>query len=370
MKLNRSQSVVDYKLFSRFEHLRQKLLADKPRELLDKPLAFWTVPNDRRLPLAFMGRSIYDILSTPFEDLYATAGVGQKKIAGLVDLLARVSSMHMPDELLPDGPPSSKKAGHEALPGDPGFDASTVSEQNWEQWRAAVSRHGLEQETLGRFASSLQDLPRVVWYTPLETYINRSLSEIRSLKTHGEKRVRVIVEIFGALHRLLGSGTPVDYLTVQIRPKFIGPLEAWIADVLERSSVPDAGEIRRSFVEPIMDQVRIDAGDQIARLAEGRLGLSGRGSTVKQAAKRMGLTRARVYQLLNDVGAILHVRWPEALPMVNELRAKLQAEADPKQLELFNASMELFFPQRRRGGSAASNGHYAGLESGNQRQAG
>src|SRR5688500_5126482 len=100
MKLNRTQSVVDYKLLARFETVRDKLLAEKPAHCLDRPLAFWTVPNDRRLPLAFMGRSIRNILTTPFEELFATAGVGQKKIAGLIELLNRVVTAKMPEDPL------------------------------------------------------------------------------------------------------------------------------------------------------------------------------------------------------------------------------------------------------------------------------
>lgn len=370
MKLNRTHSVIDYKLYSRFDHLRQKLLADKPRELLDKPLAFWTVPNDRRLPLAFMGRSIYDLLTTPFEELYSTAGVGQKKIAGLVDLLTRVSTLQTPDDMLQPAT-NHRKAAPIALPGDPDFDPATVSESSFEQWRASVARFGLEKECLGRFASSLQDLPRVVWSTPLETYIPLSLAEIRALKTHGEKRVRVVVEIFGALHRILGSGPPVEYLSTRIRPKFIGPLEAWVLDALQRPLIPDPNEIRRSWIEPIMQQVRIDAGDQIARLTEGRLGLSGKGSSVRDAAKKLRLTRARVYQLLNDVNAILSVRWPEGQPLGELLRTRIQIEAEDRHAyEQFFTGMDLFFPQRRRIGSLASNGHHAGLELAGQRQAG
>src|SRR5688572_3895583 len=116
MKLNRSQSVVDYKLYSRFEHLRKKLQAEKPRDVLDKPLAFWTVPNDRRLPLAFMGRSIHDLLTTPFAELYATPGVGQKKIAGLVDLLTRVAHTQTSDEMLQAAPSRKGASAAEALP--------------------------------------------------------------------------------------------------------------------------------------------------------------------------------------------------------------------------------------------------------------
>jgi hypothetical protein len=260
-------------------------------------------------------------------------------------------------------PPAAKKAAPPPLPGDPGFDPATVSESDWERWRAAVIRHGLEHEVLGLFASSLQELPRVVWSAPLSKYTEHSLTDIRHLKTHGEKRVRVVVEIFGALHRILGTGQPVGYLTTRIRPKFIAPLESWMLEALERPLLPEPDEIRRSFVEPIMKQVRIDAGDPIYRLAEGRLGLSGKNSSVKQAAKKLGLTRARVYQLLNEVAAILQVRWPEGAALVGELRTRVQTEAMSHQdMELFHTACELFYPQRRKLVSAHVNGNgYADL---------
>jgi hypothetical protein len=370
MKLNRTQSVDDYKLYSRFEHVRDKLLADKPPEWLDKPLAFWTMPNDRRLPLVFMGRTLRDLLNTPFEELYATPGVGQKKIGGMIDLLGRVASTKLPEEE-PAAAAPAKKSTSAALPGDPGFDPATVSESDWQRWRAAVARHGLEHEVLGRFAASLQDLPRVVWDTPLASYIDLSLTEIRRLKTHGEKRVRVVVEIFGSLHRILAHGQPVSYLTVRIRPAFISPVESWVLDALQASEVPSPGEFRRHFIEPIMKQVRIDAGEQIYRLAEGRLGLGGKHASVKQAAKKLGLTRARVYQLLNEVNAILQVRWPEASALVGELRSRVEREAeDQAEMDLFYAACDLFFPSRRKLASLNNGSVFQTVSFSRQRTAG
>jgi hypothetical protein len=170
---------------------------------------------------------------------------------------------------------------------------------------------------------------------------------------------------------MLGSGAPAEHLSARIRPKFIAPLETWLLDALQRSSIPDPNELRRSWIEPIMQQVRIDAGDQIARLTEGRLGLSGKGYSVRDAAKRLRLTRARVYQLLNDVSAILTVRWPEAQVLSELLRNRVQLEAeDRQQYEQFFTAMDLFFPQRRRVGSLMSNGHHGGADLAHQRQAG
>ena len=67
----------------------------------------------------------------------------------------------------------------------------------------------------------------------------------------------------------------------------------------------------------------------------------------------MGLTRARVYQLLNEINDILTVRWPLGRHQVYELREKFQNEArqmdPPPNLEQFLAAVELFYPGSRRG---------------------
>ena len=41
-------------------------------------------------------------------------------------------------------------------------------------------------------------MTRVIWNTPLGAYTHFTLGEIRAMKTHGEKRVRAILEVFHA----------------------------------------------------------------------------------------------------------------------------------------------------------------------------
>src|SRR4029079_13306754 len=89
-------SAEDYKIVSNFQALRKQLLEDKYSDRLEKPLAYWALPNDRRLPLAFLGRTIRDLLAPPFEELSATPGIGQKKISSLVKLLSRATKDHPP----------------------------------------------------------------------------------------------------------------------------------------------------------------------------------------------------------------------------------------------------------------------------------
>ena len=59
---------------------------------------------------------------------------------------------------------------------------------------AAVPRGGLARQPLGRFAVTLRDLPAKLWQTPLSTYADLTLDELYQRKTHGKKRIAVVVD--------------------------------------------------------------------------------------------------------------------------------------------------------------------------------
>ena len=61
----------------------------------------------------------------------------------------------------------------------------------------------------------------------------------------------------------------------------------------------------------MINQIKIDLGDQVAGLAAARLCLDENSPSVKQQAETIGVTRARVYQLLEDCAKVMDVRWPE-----------------------------------------------------------
>ncbi|MBX9789896.1 MAG: hypothetical protein K2Y37_13345 [Pirellulales bacterium] len=350
MHLNRTSSIAEFRLNSRFGELRDQLSNERFACRLEKPLAYWALPKDRRLPLAFMGRTVHDLLSTPFEDLLATPGVGEKKIQSLLDLLDRVAVDPCPgDDELPATSPIQPPvpATSTTTDGDI-FNAVAVSEVMWSLWRQAVERYGLGHESLGRFAPSLERLPRVLWHTPLSTYSHLTLAEIRGLKTHGEKRVAAVLEVFHELYQVLSRLGPPGHLSVRIVPRVANAIEEWLLATLERPELPSSSELFDHVVLPLVDQVRIDAGAPIAHLVEERLGIVGDGSSVRQTASNLGLTRARIYQLLADVGEIVSVRWPEGQYLVGHLVERLhqQHEDDPMHGRLL-AAMELFFPGHR-----------------------
>jgi hypothetical protein len=343
----KASSAEEFQIITGFESVKRTLLAERFADRLQKPLAYWALPNDRRLPLAFLGRTLGELLHTPFEQLSATPGIGQKKIVSLVKLLQRATS-DLPPMVpfgLEEATPTSEPRAVADAPTQ--FDPALVSEALWAKWRDTVRRHGIGQEKLGRLAPTLQNLPTVIWHTPLNKYINYSVSEIRQLRTHGEKRVRAVLEIFHALHDALSGARQPEHLSLRLSPKFVPPLEEWIADVLDNPGVPTTEEFREQLVQPLVEQLRIDAGDQVYQLAISRLGLQGPACSVRQLARRLGVTRARVYQLLDDCSKIFEVRWATGKMQLDALATKFASEGvQPEKLVLFEALRELLYPSR------------------------
>ena len=354
MKLGKRISVEELQILGRFEQLREILLADQYSKHLDRPLACWVLPTDRRLPMVFLDRTLRDLLNTPFEQLRASRGVGQKKLRAFLVLLAR-ASRSSPTELAEQH--TAMTVGGEkppaALAAPGGFDPTAVSEVVWTQWRATVVKWKLEAEALGRFASSLEGMPRVIRNTPLSTYAELALEEIHRMKTHGEKRVQAILEVFYNIHVLLAGKSPHEHLVIRLVPRLVDRAENWLSCRLRAAGMPDEHEILDDFIDPLLSQIRIDTSRQISRLAEARLALHGPVVSVRRLARRMGLTRARVYQLLDEINDVMTVRWPTGRHQVYELRDKFAAECDclddPPNLEQFHAAIELFYPGSRRG---------------------
>lgn len=356
MNSTNNSPVESLKISSEFRRLRDTLLQAEFAERLSRPLAYWALPNDRRLPLAFLGRTLDDLLNTPFDDLAATPGIGQKKIGTLIELLARAAKKHPPG-VAPIESSASKKPDERSSRAAGAFDPSTVSEALWEQWRDTVRRHDVGDERLGRLAPTLQSLPTVIWKTPLSEYADYTVAEIRQMKTHGEKRIRTILQVFHAVHQALAHAPLQGHLTLRLFPKFVVLINRRIAAAIDNDAVPSRAELKDQIVLPLLDQLRIDVGPAVAKLAEGRLGVAGEPQPVRHQSRRLGVTRARVYQLLEDCAMVMAVRWPEGGYQLRSLQAhlaRLSAPAD--RLELLRATIDLFFPDAS---TSAGNGEAA-----------
>lgn len=348
MKFMKRPTVEELQLLSRFENLRKVLLSPERAPLLDKPLADWAFPSDRRLPFVLLGRTLRDLLNTPFMELAATPGIGQRKIRSLVELLNRAATCdpHVVVGTLAAPAPQTPAEPESFAPGE-------VSEVLWDQWRRTVLEHQLGQEPLGRLAPSLRHLSRVIWSTPMGTYAELSLSQIRQLRNHGAKRLAAIVEVFYHVHRMLRNVGPRDPLAVRILPHWIEAADRWANQMLLANTLPTGEAIREHLIRPLLEQLRIDADGHVVMLAESRVGLAGTASSVRQLSRVMGLTRARLYQLLNGISDIMKVRWPSGRFVLNGLRTHFAALAEPSlaasDLHEFHAAVELFFPSPRHG---------------------
>jgi hypothetical protein len=363
MKANKASSVEDFKIATSFQAVRKQLLDEKFSDRWEKPLAYWALPNDRRLPLAFMDRTIRDLLHTPFEELSATPGIGQKKITSLVKLLNRATKDDPPGVPIGGGDDVERRrsAAARAKRENPGFDPAIVSEALWSQWRETVQKHGVGGERLGRLAPTLQALPTVIWQTPLNTYLNYSVAEIRQLKTHGEKRVRVVLEVFSIVHDILADSGTHEHLSVRLVPRFIEPMERWISEWMDKPGLPSDDEVCDALTVPLLRQILIDSGQTIFELAAGRLGACGELESVRQQSKRLDVTRARVYQLLEDCAKVMRVRWPEGRAQLYALIEKLRPQAtQADDLKVLLNTVELFFPRKDK----EANGHLAGEQNG------
>jgi hypothetical protein len=333
-----------YRLVGSYERLRKSLINHPDDGRLDKALSYWVLPTDRRLPIAFLDRSLRDLLSRPLDELMSTAGVGSKKILGFFDLLKRAAKAGSPDAPFGLSAPEPKTAKQPAPGG--GFDAAIVSEALWTSWCETVHRFGLGPEKLGRLAPSLQALPTVIWHTRLEDYMDRSLSQIRRLKTHGEKRVHAILEIFCTVHEALATATLQENVDVVIVPRFVPTLVRWLNETIRQPELPEVADLYRYIVRPMIAQIKIDLGAEVADLAASRLSLDESSPSVKQHAKTLGVTRARVYQLLEDCGKVMDVRWPEGRWLLAPLTSRF-GTSRPEAIGLLHGICDLFYPVER-----------------------
>ncbi len=340
----KSSSADDVKLSTHYDSLRTTLLGPKYNDRLDRPLAFWALPSDRRLPTALLSRTLRELFKESFDELAATAGIGHKKLETFIKLLVRATKEES-ESAVADYLPGADETLADGLDEEGRFDPARVSEMVWTKWRDTVRRQGVGGEKLGRLTPSLQSLPSVVWNTPLSFYLDMSLAEIRNLKTHGEKRVAVVLEVFHTIHQMLDHIDPQGDLAVRLAPRTIVAAEEWMAEARGRSFPPTREEIEQNLIAPIVEQLGIDAGDTVAKLARGRLGIGADPESVRNQSKALGVTRARVYQMLEECHNVMSIRWPDGRRQLDEFAQWLdESYASAESANLLASFRELLYP--------------------------
>lgn len=331
-----------YRLEGTYERLRRALLAAPKDGRLERPLSYWVLPTDRRLPLALLDKPLSKLLDADLKDLLQTQGVGQKKMLGLFELLRR--ALKTSDPHAPFGLPGAAKATRGvSLRAEHPSAADGVSEAVWRMWADTVVRVGLTEHQLGRVAPCLRDLPTVIWRKQLGEYTSLSLEEIRDLKTHGEKRVRAVLAVFGAVHEAVSTSVLDEHLDLDVQPRFVPAINRWLIQASGAGTAVTAGEFREHVTKPLLEQVKHDLGDHVAQLAESRLRGGRDAPSVREQASRLKVTRARVYQLLDDCARMASVRWPEGRWLLAPFGAE-EARLKPQVSQIVTSTTTLFFP--------------------------
>ena len=345
MRSNRTFSPDDFQLLSRFEAAQSTLLQKTYEERLEKPLGYWALPNDRRLPFVLLGHKLRELLHTPFDELLATPGIGKKKIESLVMLLERAIE---DDTFGLRNRPKNKTATNDGTNGSTNgnkrLDSSSVSETQWSQWCNRIGGHGLGYERLGRLVPSLQSVPSVIWNTPLDFYLEKSLADIRSLKTHGKKRVDAVVQLFSQLNEVLSKIEDGGALALRLVPRLIARVDDWLSLAVEDSNMLSEQEIESCLAMPLLNQIEIDAGHMVRDLAQGRLGIGGPSESIRTVSRKHGVTRARIYQLLDDCATILQTRWPNGKSQLQRLIEKLDGDGLYESRDRLEAICDFFYP--------------------------
>ncbi|HWB00566.1 MAG TPA: hypothetical protein VG713_18865 [Pirellulales bacterium] len=264
------------------------------------------------MPRPLLAQPLRSVLSASVEELHALPAVGTRKLQTLTVLLQRIAS----------GPSVAPGGTLSAGLGDPGasFDAAALTEANWEAWRQLVRRHLPVDEPLGRFTDSLRQLPRSIWWTPLDWYCRLSLAEMRRLRSHGRKRVAAILRVFNGLRIRLQAESGVT--TVWRSPR-ISAVEQWMAEIDEHSPAVGLETFEQRFVVPVVEQLAVDLGSRFARLVHAELrSRSGVVPITGQVTGPVGQeSRARIFQVMQNAGTALALRWPDAAGRISTLRS-------------------------------------------------
>ena len=341
--------------------------------LFDKSIKSWFTTADRTFFKGNGSQSLRDILSSPFRDVSASLANDGMSIVILISAikracrdLARPFRLSRPrrDNASPCRTPTGKRrrkskrkhvsSALQSLTGSPKQrrtpeggqlpDPELLPEGVWAGWCRNINLSRLERYPLGFYARCLRNLPRRLWENPIGMYSRRSLHEVRSLARHGRHAFLEVVRIISDLARTLDGVPQESHTRVLILPAAILDVTTWINRVLKRRRVPPVTSMVHGFVRPLLRQLDLDLGPQIAEMVERRIGVDGPPETLEEIAHDFRLTRERIRQHTKSANGILRLRWPEGRYLLDDFYDLLRGSHHAQeQVELLRRVVDVLF---------------------------
>ncbi|MBS0208712.1 MAG: hypothetical protein JSS27_07140 [Planctomycetes bacterium] len=329
----------------RFEQLREHLAQHRESLDADKPLAYWSLPVDRWLPRPLLQRPLDDVLALSWHDVQQIPSIGPRKLATLVQLLSRALQQSRAESQSTPNVSIDVVVATAAERTNSAFDPQAVAEHTWEQWRREAVAHELESAPLGQFVRSLRHLPRTSWRTPLGNYTRLTLAEIRLLRAHGRKRMAAIIRVFHELHRAISSGAKLSPSAPAV-PAVTEVHKQWQDRLAANDEVSLPPNWQATLLDALLRQTTIDLGSHIAELARKLVAIRLAQPGLVSVHHPLGLSRARAYQILNDVALAVRLRWPTGGRELRQLLDRLPQSADHETRNWCEVLLETFFTRQ------------------------
>lgn len=339
---------------SRYEDARRVFSESKDHWLAGEPLERWSRPSDLHLPSSLIVLPLRDLLEKPYHVLLQTKGVGEAKLEKLVVLVERaLKDFVCNDEsmVFENGncahlvaKPTATCTPTTAFPNEADISPSRLTPAVWQETCLYLKRHSLEGYPLGRFAETLDDIPRSLWSVPLSEFVNNSLNELSKLKGYGERRITKVLDVLLNTAKLISGFPAQTHLGIMVFPARIGRVSSWINRMLHEDRLTDYATLCKHFVLPILRQLECDLGSPQAAMIERRLGVGVEAGTLQDIAENFGLTRERIRQVSLRAQEVMEIRWPQGKHLLGDLLEKFRSSGElVRQAGLIQRTLDLLF---------------------------
>ncbi len=355
---------IDSTIQKRFDLATRLLDTHQHHRLLDVPLWHWLQSDHLHVPIAWLDRTVREVLRLQLVEIASTPGIGVKKLEKLALAVDRARIAIAQDVSAGFGDTNRSTGDHASesmefpyrvacdayVLGAKGDCLSRLDERGWRGVAQLVRHHGLEDCMLGRFVPSLRELDRALWDAKIATFTGRPLSELWRLQGFGPVRLQQSICQILSVAFVLNALPIRDDMRLSLLAGPIAEANRWLAQLLppERQELPEMQSIRDGFLRPLLMQVENDGNARLGKAVRRRIGDGTQPATLREIGTEFGVTPDRIRTLLEQAAFIVYVRWNEGAYLLQGACAELSDRGDvTEQGQLLKRIQEVLLRPRK-----------------------